>query len=746
MRLILHRRTTGDVGVVVLALAIASALSILTSKFEIWEIYVITSIVLILGVGFFPWHSTVEKNHMKFYDFLPIRRSQIWLCNFLEATLVLILLSSTLTWHQLFILDLENNLYFSRWDIFVGPFALGFWSASVVALVYSTLHRMANIVVVGFTTSLMAVLLLWAGIIYVLPRLGALPSFTELAQVLIFSSLLFYSAGYFIFTRSPHKIRSHAASIRWGAGLFLVCSAIMAGYFLYECYRWVQPDYGKRYARVMRLGPSEEANYLVGGFNSIHSGTHWYAIALNSGLVKHIGRDFDLVADWGEKNFGYLSSRDEKGMWPSEEQFVTMDLEQGSETRLNTTEKRELANGDQIYIERSEFEWAGDGQYLTYLEDEYIQNDSTDEFPELKQSFIVIRDAELNELHRVECYPTRGISVSDSGFVLGLAPVDDNSDEMADSYLRVHMQSGDVEEFSLPGEAICFAKDLSRVACIKRRVEGETIYRSYVLVEFPSLRETVVIGEDDLAPSVIDDSRMTSAPLRVETVHYNFGGLSWNFPSGSLADICFSPNLNKAVWIKKYIKDQHITFTVVYLDLVSKSRNIIIPSSQMPKIPVLVEETMASTIPFRVLGFTPDGNAFLYQFHDKVFVVNTSDLEAQMIADLGNRQKHKNADTDDYYEEYYLFSPDRLKLLRAVLTAQEGRDAESHARTILECFESGDSRVITDVDGFVFDTVWVADDQIAFVEVEDQEIYVVNVKGSDPKRVFPPAEVVAEND
>lgn len=668
----------------------------------------------------------VREAH-RFLEYLPIRRSAIWLVGYLTGASLLGLSAVLLfgTGVLLYQPPSPELAYFVPDRValtgFTASFLFWMFSIAVFPAAFLRLDK-EGATAANAGGAIGATFLLPVTVVILLRQLRIMPSATELAPVLLCSALLFTAGSYVLFTLMPrHMTRAKRAAC--GLGLFSVCTALVLGHLYVKHLTWREIDpWGQRQIwHVHKPHLANKPNVILADIRSYRSGEHCVSVDVGQGTYHDLGRELSFVDVPGNaSNFLHFvhSPGDE---YLRDGTAVVMAPDATSERTFELECCMSWSSLDSV-------KWLRDGKRLVYVADSR----------EVQESHLYVADGDgtVREKFEINYYSSEFV-LSPSDQILALAPWKTNADRQNDEvvvgeekpYMIIDVDTAAVFRFDLPGAPLFFAKDLRRVICSRFRIQSGRLYESYVLVELPSLEVRTLLPEEEFPAIEVTSQLETTVNPTVST--------DADAPTTFLrADDKF----DTAFWVKQRVDGDYFRYSLVSIDLDTGQRTIAVPESATPSVSVVKTNEQTETAPVTLHGSTVDGTGFLFQIGQHYHLYDLAKHESILLADAGifldvGSQKA-------YAPCEPVFSPSGRHVLRfGLIWRKTGRilslsEPMEPIAVAIEVFRNGKPKFLFRGSTISQRAFWLDEERIIFHD--SQIIYVLNAADGSFSQVFPP--------
>lgn len=680
----------------------------------------------------------------RFLEYLPAKRSAIWLASYSSGLVLLCLAAITLFWLEvlLFPIGTETNaIHHSYYDpdfFFFGYLLHGRWGMAV----FFGSALFLGFSVVTFSAAYLdrkdlpptnnpatGGMFLWWMFMPVcvgatLGFLQVVPSGLALSPVLLTTGLLYSAGGYGLFALAPKHITP--AGRAWlGTGLFLAISTAMVGQlYLYHLeWRVFDPSLPFEIERVYRPRP-EDPNLLLADVRSYRSGNHCVSIRVADHTYHDLGRwltFLEVPDDNGLLHF--VNRRREFGRWKD---FVRM--------APDGTRRRSFAipgvgrHGVGSYAGR-DVQWLAGKGLLVYAAYEHRED---------SRLWLCAADSDGRLLKQFPVDSARFLATP-TGKVLAIGPGAEPRDAMSNGplaheekpYMLIDLESDSIRRFGLPGSPVRFARDLRRVLCSRFRIENGRRYQSGVLVELPSLAEELMIPEGDLEATELTSQVNLALEPAIPTDE-----------DGPNQFLMVNDGFDKAAWVKRRVDGDYFRYSIALVDLDTGKREIAVPESATTPMPVVMTQGTAAS-PTNLLKFTPDQAGITYTIGPRVYLCDIDERQSILLADASIGWDSDAVDAVRLFRQPQDYSADLspsgrrvLRLWNHWVKPTSGMVQRPQLEfAAIDVFEGGKPVRVYTSQRYIEGAQWLDDERIVFHEAD--AIYVLESTGGPPQQVFP---------
>lgn len=685
----------------------------------------------------------------RFLDYLPLRRSAIWLVNYSYGLLLLGLGAAVLLWSTVLVLpspidavapeyNLSHGLLLPAYlvpdrcamIVFCGS-AL-FWLFSVVAFP-AAFRDGPDTPASGAGWAVIAMLASMGAPVAVIAMLGWLrvvPSALALSPILLVSGALYSLGSFALSVWTPKHLSAGGRGII-AVALFLAISGALAGHLYAQHLAWRVFDP----SLPMRIGPLRQPHrrnpdLLLADVYSYRSGSHYVAFHVADSTYHDLGRGLAHIND-SENNsgllyFGYAASGREFDSPPScWEQFLCV---RPDATRL---ESFKFPGGR---ICSGNVRWLPDVRLVAYV----------DRPEEDRRYYLCVIDTSGSLLRRFEIGDLRFLA-SSAGKAIAVAPPEDTGDlrhaplREGAAYLLIDLEGGTVRPIRFPGTVECVAPDLRRVICSRTRIRDGRLYTSFVLVDLPNMAERVILSDADLPATVVT----SQVDLSVNP----------GLPSGLTIGNDRTPLLlmnhafDTALWARRRVEGDQFRHSIILVDLGTGKRQLIVPESATLPVPVVMAQDDRGW-PTTLETFTADQRGFLYTIGARLYHCDIASRQTVLMADDEihlDTAKGGGQLEPDGKSRYRVAcspairSPSQKRALRYVNIWDRLPIDNQKVRldmAAIDVFRDGRPVRRYSGDRPIWQACWLDDERIVFQE--DSTLLLLESDGGMPRQIFPP--------
>jgi hypothetical protein len=705
-----HGYWSGGILTILITLSISISDVFVSFTLDIWPVFLLVVLFLsFVAAGGSEFTDDSSKEAERFLEYLPLKRSSIWLANYLEVFIALLLMVICAFWYQA--ISFEHSVVGSfgpfqgisnRWDLLIGGGALSFWvfSFHIFFKGYFKNDLLLGILIIP--------LLLIVGELFnlFLAAVDISPTFLEAAPVFALSAFLFSLSSFLIYS---YILSSFA---RWKVFSFICAPVFLVLIFLFFvhlficCESWKELEPGEKFSRlyVSRKILKKNGNtyFVVNPAISKRSGRRMIIIDADTGKIIQNLKGF-LQTSSPEGKILYRTSHFNNSLLSGDWRIVMMDPD--GENRRTLLQRPDISFSIK-HIVSSSFSWTGDGNFFVYIAS--TRN---------RSNLVVVN---LKILKTIASVPiSRSSLMNKNGMVLAQPPIPASElvkypeiQPLSRNYFLYNVNTGEKFSFTLPGSLLFFSPDFEKVICLKyANSDKDNKTFSIVMHDVRSGNDQAIIPSSELA------SKYTSQPL--ETM----GSWRLRIPTKDISNykldaagksIYLSPNFDKLLWVKKELNGQFCVFSLVLFDLKTMERTII-------KTDAIPRQAVANSNGHPVCGFTSDGRAVVCNDDNDIFLIDLSTGKKKILS--------KNLGA---VKEIFL-SPGFDKVMTTKRDCT--RDAGGKWRTEVVFYENGKVIGRSFFSTSYLYSSWF-DNDYALVNFDDK-IFKVKAKGGEIKQIFP---------
>jgi len=704
---------------------------------EMWIFFLIFIFILTCCVGLGTFNSDYNKDNIQFLNYLPIKRSEIWLANFADGFISLFLVILALSWYRTMTYTASAGnfynrellfLFNNRWDLMVGGGAVCFWCFS--------LSMFFRIFIKSETHStVLVVLCLFIIVIAFIGALGFLnltPSLVEFVPLFFLSGLLFTVSGFTVFAKTPSYLEPWKQLLGFCLPGFFIIMTLFTTYFYFCCEKWQELIPGEKLfisGIDNKTVNKNNRQFLVTKLRSSRSGTHIVSIDLDNGQYYDIRRhryynyNYDVLNCQNKLNF--MTEFPFHSLFPGQNSYIQVDPDGQNykilfELHRDTSRKINAAES-QYRISYSSFKWSKDEEYLVY--GKRLQKPGANYFE--ADNFLIISDSKGKILKEVSVQDMNSFQISDENRLLYIKKkeIDRKNQpqkkpsifDAKSEYILQNVDSDDIINFSLPGPLITFSPDFTKAICLRLENKSNQLF-SVVLVEIPKGEERVLIPSSDLVSQVTANPIVKSAGKRIFTnvpVISSQGSCETQYP------LCFNESFDKMVWTKKVLSGESYNNSLILIDLNTSKQQVLVDVDELATIPVTVSG--GYNYPIKIYGFVPSGDALVFRNNNTLYSKNILNGDKTIMAIL--------PEVENSYKLKTYISPDGKK----ILTQFEARSKDKQVQYTYKVYENGESRLIHSFSVYNKSAYpfLLNDDQL--IVPQAYRILLINADGSEKK-------------
>jgi hypothetical protein len=614
------------------------------------------------GTGAFS--SDLKNDNIRFLEYLPIRRWQIWLADFADGLFWLgLFIVAAVWWRTLHWTPPDPNafsrdplpiiLFRGRWTLPVGCAALGFCAFASAAYSRLAIERDSTAIFRAFSDAVAIVFMIW-----LIPvSLGLTPALDELAIPLALIGALYTLAGFVTFMYTP---REWGRWKRWWLIrlptllILLICTfAIIA----LMCQHWARFDsIDLEDVTVEPRADLGEKALLT--FHSRRSGAHLLTLDTQSGATHYLGR-----------GLGYKSGRGDTLTLATAFRPGTPIPSPGTvPVAADGSIQWHHHLPDQFTFEgapwrRQRVIWPTNRQHVAFTAS-----------PRGSASYyLCLADPSGNVARRIETESGSWLELSGDRFVF---PRPDPSEDRTArwpprEFFVYHSATGDITELKLPEPMLACNADFTHALCVRAAT------RELILVDLASGQSRTLLTASQTQPDEADEypDRWWWQPSVID----NSGGTLYF----GQCTIEVDAGMSQAAWSVRR-GARNLPDGLNWIHFASGEIRELMSAAELRR------STDGSPIDpsfLSVAGFTSAGDALVYQ--------NSVELVRVSVPD-GTRTVVARSDPGERYPAWTL-SPDRRRVLRAQSEPADkevGRRARYHMR--YELWDAGVSRPVAD--------------------------------------------------
>lgn len=705
--------------------------------------------ILSFAVGGACFETDLAKDNIRFLEYLPVRRSHIWLANYVDGLYSIILAVIAAGWHRTlwFVpagagsMEEFPSLFATRWSFLLGVGASAFWFFSV-AVFFRTFFQRISVALLPAGAVVIALVLLKA---YTIEILQLTPSWLEAAPVLFLSGLLFSAGGFLLFVLVPAYKPQWMRCLVFGTPTMLVIMLIGTGHLRYEWLRWKEISPHATLEIDSAVVPLNQKNTLVAEVIDKRSGSHMINLDLQTGDFCDLGRGLDWSISYQSRDkvsvgitdrLCFRSSRELNGLFADRRYLVTMGAH-GEDTRrvLPTESPRRNYSSEEPSWQYSGFQWPTNGETTVFLGDDY------DPTSERSKKSVVVADRQGTIRHRLA---TADFLLSESGLIVRTEPAEGKTTSerprVWPTYILLDTTSGKETRFQLHGRNLGFSIDLAYAVIARGRVQEGRGYQSVILVNLTTQEEKLLIAENELPPVIFGDESSATNWLaaeyypRMETFSLNYERLDfgyWREPT-----VVFDGRFAQAVWLKQERNGEFLEYSLISIDVKTGARHVLLRTDELPKHRIGAERFYQTDL--MVYGFSADGKTLLYKLNGAITSMDIATAARQTLAQVADEQDQNRMWDQNSMGELRL-SPGVRRIYRQTITnkkmtpvaARLVRDKDRYDGTI-EIFENGKAKAIYSRP-YRFESFWLDDEQI--VVNEGDKVTLVRADGSGERQI-----------
>lgn len=685
--------------------------------------------ILILGTssGAGAFSVDLKSNHIRFLEYLPVRRWHIWLSDWgdgvlwLGGMLLIVTVPRTINWTPP--VEAErggpeyafNQIFFStRWSLLLGLAGLGFCSYGIGAFFRVLVERDSAMILRSIMTSFAVCTGVW--VVPVMLRI--IPALHEAAVPLFILGALFSAGSFVLFVLEP----KHWGVIRRWVFLRMPCLVFVhvasAAIVLLACRQWARLDLAKaervNVARTTRTG---NADALLVSVFALRSGDHLLHLDIGTGRHQYLGRG---VSAYYRGESPAQLARDGRlllqadfaagGLWPTKDSVVTMNPD-GSGRRMLLDGGEYVADDGEKYslgtIHRS-----ADGSTLVFAgrrRDRYSGDAS-----------LFIADGATGAVRK-------RIPISSSAFAIHgdelIATAKPTVEPAAGAWpvralLHINLKTGAERVIELPGVLVSCTRDLADALCLIIRDHAGIRHRSLVWMDLATSHTTPVADEDEIPTISLDENPPNeySSAQSGHLVDDPGGGMS----VGDLHALLDETG-RRVAWFVRPDAQSNVPPTITVVDLNGGDRHRLTIQSTATSQPT--SKPLRSGPQFAAHGFTRGGEELVYEWDGEVVAAASDGGGRRVMA----RQPGK----DDYAG--WRYSPSRLQLVSVVARYDADPAGRGSTRTTIQSWHDGEPVTLYEGDRNA-SVQWLDDEQL--ILEDGRTITLMDPRGGNRRKLF----------
>ncbi len=677
----------------------------------LWDLAVIFVISLGVMLGINSFGADSKDEAIRFLDYLPLRRLEIWLANYLPGLLILGLVVLAFAWRAPFLTSVADPIerYGPFWLSGPGwPFVLAGGSVGLLGLGLGAFSGALFLRENPAAALVLGLISLHVALVALVMYLDLTPKLDQMAPLAALSGGLFAAASLVIFILAPAHLGGRRRFLLAGASMTGILSVVvLIGYT--ACQGWAELVPGERLSLNPLALVHEPHGYLLVEASSGQSAEHMLAIDVENEQATELGRGLELLDQKSTRGFVrracFYSKLSEGGLWPGPRRLILSNPASGAREALGG------AASDLFIKEKPYFEaigWAADPERLLVSS---IGPDGDRLFTKVFDRQGVLRvDIPLPEAPSED-----SVFVSAAGQVLGRVATEIETG--GSEFIILDLTSGLVERFQLPGRLLSFSPDLSQAVCALGRVTDGICRQSVVVVDLASKEQRILLSEDQVPAVFLSEEQLEQQ--------------SWRFWSGKLVDafshkpkqrmepeLSFDSTFSKALWNSRKVRGELYEHRLVLVDLASGRQKPLMGPERLPR--SRVAASLAGLDAPVVYGFLPDASSAVVEVRGVISILDATSGELVPIVD-----RSKIADSyDDRWFKRGRFSPDRRRLLVA-------RDARQGSGSDIDVYAKGQVVTVLHTGRWARDWLWFDDDRILVIEAS--RVHLVAADGSQTR-------------
>ena len=667
------------------------------------------------------------KEAQRFLEYLPVRRSAIWLVGYLTGVSLLclsalLLFGTGLLLYQPPVPELE---YFISGRIALaaagGTALLWMFSIAVFSVAYLDTGK-EGATSANVSGMLLGTMLLPVAVGVLLVEVHTLPSVTELIPIFLVSAASYSAGSFFLFALTPRHMKRASRAV-CGGSLFLLLTAVLLGHLYLKHFTWrtLDPSEPLLIQRVWQPELESEPDLILANVMSYHSGDHCVSVDVAQSAYHDLGRWLTFLDvpgnDSGRLHFVYSRHGGYRGNFSA----LTM--------APDGTDKHSFrVDAAKDYQVRGPVRWLQNPSRLLYPA--YCEA--------TQQSYLCVADSAGKLLKRFEV-GSESLILSPTNQVLTLAPQEAPAGQSAPGtttgetkpYMIIDVDADTVFRFGCPGQPLVLAKDLRRMICKRERIQGGFRYQSYVLVELPALVERIVLPEEAFPPAEITSQVGTA----VRPTHISTSYQPTEF-------FCVADTFETAFWIKQRVEGDYFRYSIVSIDLNTGRQQVVIPESETPRLSVIATGVQSRTAPVTLQRSTADGSGFLFEIGQQIHRYDLATQEHAVVADTGVVLDDSERPDANYQTA---FSPTGYRVVRYINIYEKSPDDPRRSQLkygAIDVFQNSTPKRRFREKQHISGAFWLDEERIIFHTT--QAIYSLNATAGSAQRIFPPATTVGK--
>lgn len=683
--------------------------------------------ILILGTstGAGAFSVDLKSNHIRFLEYLPVRRWHIWLSDWgdgvlwLGAMLLIVTVPRTINWTPP--VEAErgpehafNQIFFStRWSLLLGLAGLGFCSYGIGAFFRVLVEHDSAMILRSIMTSFAVC----AGVWVVPVMLRIIPALHEAAVPLFILGALFSAGSFVLFVLDP----KHWGVIRRWVFLRMPCLVFVhvasAAIVLLACRQWAKLDLAKaervNVARTTRTGTGDAL--LVSVF-ALRSGNHLLGLDIETGGHQYLGRG---VSAYYRGETAAQLARDNRlllqadfaagGLWPTKDSVVTMNPDGSGRRTLLDSDNYVGDDGEQYSI--GMIDRSADGSSLVFAgrrRDRYSGDAS-----------LFIADGATGAVRKRIPIGSSAFAIRGDELIAAAKPTIEPPDGHSPvrALLHVKLTTGAERVIELPGVLVSCTPDLAGALCVISRDHPGIRHRSLVWMDLATSQITPVAGEDEIPTISLDEN----PPNEYSSAQ---SGQLVDDPGGemSVGDLhaLLDETGRRVAWFVRADTQNNVPPTITVVDLNGGDRHQL--TIESPPTTQPTTKSARSRRQFVAHGFTRGGEELVYEWDGEVVAIAATGGARRVMA----RQPGK----DDYAS--WTFSPSRREVVSVVAHYDADLSGRGSVRTIQSWH---DGEPVTLYEGDRNASVQWLDDERLILE-DGRTITLMDPRGGNRRKLF----------
>lgn len=684
--------------------------------------------ILILGTssGAGAFSVDLKSNHIRFLEYLPVRRWHIWLSDWgdgvlwLGAMLLIVAVPRTINWTPP--VEAErgpeyafNQIFFStRWSLLLGLAGLGFCSYGIGAFFRVLVERDSAMILRSIMTSFAVCTGVW--VVPVMLRI--IPALHEAAVPLFILGALFSAGSFVLFVLDP----KHWGVIRRWVFLRMPCLVLIhltsAAVVVLACRQWARLDLAKaERVNVARDSCGDgPADALLINVYALRSGDHLLRLDIATGRHVYLGRGASgyyrglNVQPRVAPNGRLLFQADfaANGLWPTRGSLVTMNPDgSGRRTLLGG---REYIGDDGEKYSIGAVDWSSDGSTLVFAGNRLGRYGG--------DGSLFIADGATAAVRKRVPIASSAFAIYGDDLIAAAKPTLEppTGRSPVRALLHVNLKTGAQRVVELPGTLVGCTPDLAAALCLISRDHAGMRHRSLVWRDLATSQTKPVAAEDEISTISLDEHPPNeySSAESGNLADTPDGGM-WVGDLRALLD----DTGQRVAWFVLPDNQTNVAPTITVVDLnAGEKRRLTIESTATSQ---PTSKPTRSRRPFVAHGFTRGGEELVYEWDGDVVAAGSN----------GGRRRVLARQPKDEYASW-TFSPSRRQVVS--LVARYNPDS-SERGTIRTIHSWHDGEPVTLYEGDRNASVQWLDDERLILE-DGRTITLMDPRGGNRRKLF----------